>query len=309
MTRGQTRVAVDGEAWLINGEPTYRGREYRGWPIEGRLLNSRMANAIFDDANPATRFLWRYPDTGRWDADRNTDEFVRCLPVYREHGLTAVTVNLQGGAPFGYYREARFRELLVERQVASTDAELWRGLPGPASQPWHNSPFGANGALAQEPGGHLTRLSRILRRTDELGMVVVLGILYFGQDERLRDEAAVCRAVEETCGWVLQEGWRNVVVEIKQRVQRAALRARHPAAAPRARADRACPARHPRRRPPAGGHQLRRRPGARRRGVRGFRLHPAARQRRGRAGADCRHGGPDACAAGLCRPADRVHRG
>ena len=52
------------------------------------------------------------------------------------------------------------------------------------------------------------------RNSDELGMVVVLGIFYFGQDERLRDEAAVCRAVEETCGWVLQEGWRNVVIEI-----------------------------------------------------------------------------------------------
>ncbi len=214
MADAQTGVAIDGETWLINGEPTYRGREYRGWPIEGRLLNSRMANAIFDDANPATRFLWCYPDTGRWDADRNTGEFVRCLPLYRKHGLTAVTVNLQGGAPFGYYREDRFRELLTERQVDYTDAELWRGLPGSASQPWHNSPFAADGALSREPGGHLARLSRILRRTDELGMVVVLGIFYFGQDERLRDEAAVCRAVEETCGWVLQEGWRNVVIEI-----------------------------------------------------------------------------------------------
>ena len=214
MARGHTQVAIDDEAWLIDGEPTYRGREYRGWPIEGLLLNSRMANAVFDDANPATRFLWRYPDTGRWDADRNTDEFVRCLADYRAHGLTAVTVNLQGGAPFGYYREDRFRKLLTERHVACTDAALWRGLPGPTSQPWHNSPFAADGALAREPGGHLARLSRILRRTDELGMVVVLGIFYFGQDERLRDEAAVRRAVEETCGWVLQEGWRNVVIEI-----------------------------------------------------------------------------------------------
>ena len=154
------------------------------------------------------------PGYGRWDADRNTDEFVRCLPLYREHGLTAVTVNLQGGAPFGYYRAERFRQLLAERQVAYTDAEMWRGLPGSDSQPWHNSPFAADGALVEEPGGHLARLSRILQRTDELGMVVVLGIFYFGQDERLRDEAAVCRAVEETCGWVLQQGWRNVVIEV-----------------------------------------------------------------------------------------------
>ena len=148
-------IAIDGEAWLVNGEPTYRRRQYRGWRVEGLLLNSRMANAIFDDANPATRFLWRYPDTGRWDANRNSDEFVRCLPLYREHGLTAVTVNLQGGAPFGYYRADRFRQLLAERRVVYTDAELWRGLPGPDSQPWHNSPFAADGALVEEPGSHL----------------------------------------------------------------------------------------------------------------------------------------------------------
>ena len=29
-----------------------------------------MANAVFDDSNPATRNLWAYPDTGEWDADR-----------------------------------------------------------------------------------------------------------------------------------------------------------------------------------------------------------------------------------------------
>ena len=101
---GHTKVAIDGDAWLINGTPTYEGREYRGWKIEGLLLNSRMVNAVFDDDNEHTRVLWAYPDTGRWDADRNTDEFVAMLPAYRAHGLMAVTVNLQGGAPLGYYR-------------------------------------------------------------------------------------------------------------------------------------------------------------------------------------------------------------
>ena len=183
------------------------------------------------------------------------------------------------------------------------------GYPGPASQPWHNSPFGADGALTQEPGGHLARLSRILRRTDELGMVVVLGIFYFGQDERLRDEAAVCRAVEETCGWVLREGWRNVVIEINNECD--VPRYEHEILQPHrvheliARAQRVT----------HGGDRLL--VGTSYGGGRVpddavcacFRLHPAARQRRHRAGADRRHGGPDARAAGLCRPADRVHRG
>jgi hypothetical protein len=56
-----------------------------------------MVQAIFDDENPETAVHWRYPDTGRWDADRNTDEFCAALPQYRRHGLLAVTVGLQGG--------------------------------------------------------------------------------------------------------------------------------------------------------------------------------------------------------------------
>jgi len=45
-------------------------------------------------------------------------------------------------------------------------------------------------------------------------MAVILGVFYFGQDERLRDEAAVVRALDETVGWVLTAGYRHVLVEI-----------------------------------------------------------------------------------------------
>jgi hypothetical protein len=45
-------------------------------------------------------------------------------------------------------------------------------------------------------------------------MIVILGLFYFGQDERLANEHAVRRAVEEACGWVLERGFGNVVVEI-----------------------------------------------------------------------------------------------
>ena len=106
----RTQITADGERWLINGQTTYQGRQYRGWDVEGLLMNSRMTNAMFDDENPVTRQLWAYPDTGEWDADRNTDEFIAQLPTYRAHGLLAVTVNLQGGIPTGYYRETSFRK-------------------------------------------------------------------------------------------------------------------------------------------------------------------------------------------------------
>ena len=64
------RVEIDGEHWLIDGRPTHRGRTFDGGSVEGLLLNSRMANGLFDDANPLTCELWRYPDTQRWDPER-----------------------------------------------------------------------------------------------------------------------------------------------------------------------------------------------------------------------------------------------
>ena len=102
MTNRNTSVTIQDDAWLINGAPTYRGREYQGHKIEGLLLNSRMANALFNDTNELTRVLWKYPDTDAWDPDRNTSEFISTLPEYRNRGLLAVTVNLQGASPFGF---------------------------------------------------------------------------------------------------------------------------------------------------------------------------------------------------------------
>ena len=134
---GQTTVSIDGERFLINGRPTYEGRRYRDWPVEGLLFNSRMVQAIFDDTNPATRDRWAYPDTGAWDPERNVGEFLAMLPEYRRHGLLAVTVNLQGGSPEGYSQE----------------------------QPWANSAFTPDGEL--DPA-YLDRLRRVLDRLDEL---------------------------------------------------------------------------------------------------------------------------------------------
>ena len=210
-TAARTQTTAHGERWLINSQTTYNGRQYRGWDVEGLLMNSRMTNAVFDDENPVTRPLWVYPDTGEWDADRNTDEFIAQLPTYRAHGLLAVTVNLQGGSPTGYYREAGFREMMAARRMDASDDVMWAGLPSPASQPWHNSAFASDGSLKP---AYMSRAERIAAACDELGMVVILGYFYFGQDERLTDEEAVCHAVDEATKWVLESGYRNVLIEI-----------------------------------------------------------------------------------------------
>ncbi|MXX92185.1 MAG: hypothetical protein F4Y63_01860 [Chloroflexi bacterium] len=207
----KTHLSIEGERWLINGRSTYEGRRYQGWNVEGLLMNSRMTNAVFDDENPVTRELFAYPDNGEWDADRNTDEFIAMLPVYRSHGLLAVTVNLQGGSPTGYYREPMFRENMAERGIEVDDDVVWAGLPGTDSQPWYNSAFNPDGSLKS---AFQDRTERLIAACDRLGMAVILGYFYFGQDERLVDERAVCRAVDDATRWVLESGYGNVLIEI-----------------------------------------------------------------------------------------------
>jgi hypothetical protein len=179
----QTAVSITGNAFQINGRPTYQGRTWKDHKIEGLLMNSRMVQGVFDDLNPETVKLWAYPDTGKWDAERNVREFLAAMPVWRKHGLLSFTINFQGGSPQGYSNQ----------------------------QPWHNSAFNADGSLRPD---FTARMERILNRADELGMVAILGYFYFGQDERLTDEAAVIRATDNATKWVLDHGWRNVLIEI-----------------------------------------------------------------------------------------------
>jgi hypothetical protein len=179
----KTTVTIAGDEFHVNGKPTYEGRHWRGHKIEGLLMNSRMVQGIFDDLNPETIGRWAYPDTGKWDADRNTREFIAAMPEWHRHGLLAFTVNLQGGSPEGYSR----------------------------NQPWHNSAIRADGSLRPD---YMARLEKILDRADELGMVPIVGIFYFGQDQRLDDDEAVKRAVVNTVDWIVERGYTNVLIEI-----------------------------------------------------------------------------------------------
>lgn len=92
----KTEVSIVGEEFYINGKPTFEGKTWRGMKIQGLLPNARLVNGIFDDKTDSTRYKWAYPDTKVWDAERNTREFVENMPVWREKGLLAFTINLQG---------------------------------------------------------------------------------------------------------------------------------------------------------------------------------------------------------------------
>lgn len=179
----RTTISIDGEAFLLNGAPTYAGRVWNGKKIEGLLLNTRMVQGIFDDLNPDTVAQWAYRDTGTWDADRNTTEFIAAMPTWKAHGVLAFTINLQGGSPYGYSQ----------------------------AQPWINSGINSDGSLHPD---YMARLTRILDAADALGMAVILGLYYFGQEKHMNGDDAVRAGVANASRWVLEAGYRNVMIEI-----------------------------------------------------------------------------------------------
>jgi hypothetical protein len=186
MAETKTVISIRSDRFLINGSPTYAGRRWQGKTIEGLLFNARMANAIINDENPATRGLWSYLD-GEFTPERNTGEFVAALSDYYAHGLRAVSINIQGGSPQGY---------------------SW-------NQPWHTSGFRSDGTMKAD---YQQRLEQVIETCDRIGMIVILGLFYWKQSHVLSDEGAVRTAVSDVVDFLTTRGARNVLLEIGNEV-------------------------------------------------------------------------------------------
>jgi len=178
----KTVISIDSTQFKINGQLTYPQRYWEDKKIEGLLFNARMVQGIFDDSNPVTRKKWKYPKNVNFNAYRSTKEFVAAMPSWKEKGLLAFSLNMQGGSPMGY-----------------------------GNKDWINTPYDSLGNLKKD---YLIRLDQILQKADELEMAVILGLFYFGQDQHLKDEEAVITAVDNTINWLHQMQYRNVLIEI-----------------------------------------------------------------------------------------------
>jgi hypothetical protein len=97
-------------------------------------------------------------------------------------GLLAFTINLQGGSPQGY-----------------------------GNRGWINTAIDRQGELK---ANYMDRLEKILNRANEKGMVVILGMYYFGQDQFVENEAAVIKGVDNVIDWLFSKKYRNVIIEI-----------------------------------------------------------------------------------------------
>jgi len=105
------------------------------------------------------------------------------MDLWYSKGLLAFNVNFQGGSPEGYSK----------------------------NQAWENNAFEPDGTLRP---AYLKRMERIVDKANQLGMVVNLGIFYFGQDQRLQDEKAVIAAVDNTVAWILKKKYKNIILEV-----------------------------------------------------------------------------------------------
>jgi hypothetical protein len=153
--------------------------------VEGLLMNSRMVQGIFDDRNPQTRANWR----------------------------TLTAPSTPTATPASFSRRCRLgakRGCSRSRSISRAAARA--ATARPTSRRGLNSAINPDGSLRDE---YLARLARILDRADDLGMVPILGIFYFGQQHKMDDgDVVVTRAVDRTVEWLLNRGYTNVLVEI-----------------------------------------------------------------------------------------------
>lgn len=175
----QTKLSIIEDKFYMNGNLTYA--EIPGCTHQGLLMNARFIQGIFDDKTG----MERYQRFGRhFDAEKNTQELIAALPEWYAAGLRAITVGFQGGGPC-----FTIDNFTIE-----------------------NNPFGRDGV--QIDPAYLTRMDRIIRAADAIGMAVIVSLFYGAQSRFLEDDRAVENAVRYTARWLKENTYKNVIIEI-----------------------------------------------------------------------------------------------
>jgi len=175
------------EAGSREWRKTYSGREYRH-EAQGKLMNLRLAQALFDDEWLAGQ---------RFSPDRNTDAVIAALDFYKRHGVLMINVSLQGGQA-GY-----------DLKVNGIDRR--NGYRYGPAEGTHVSAFRPDGSLKP---AWLARLERLLKAADERGMIVNLMYFYQGQDELFESTRAIHTAAQNITAWLIASRYRNIMIDV-----------------------------------------------------------------------------------------------
>jgi hypothetical protein len=177
---GKTVLDIRGCDFYINGKPVYDEIKNAG-EAKGLLMNARFIQGVFDDAFDRRRF----DRFGRvFDPEENTNRLIDSLPEWYGYGLRAITVGFQGGWP-----------------VFTVDVRTI-----------NNNPFGTGGCKLDER--YASRMDRIIRAADSLGIVVIVNFLYWAQSLRFKDGRALTRAVGLAANFLKNGGYTNVMIDL-----------------------------------------------------------------------------------------------
>ncbi|MFQ5929302.1 MAG: hypothetical protein ACE5MK_06360, partial [Acidobacteriota bacterium] len=114
--------------------------------------------------------------------------------VYREHGIWAINVSLQGGNAYQRSPVKRSRH--------------YKDGPGKGSL---ISAFQPDGSLKAD---WMKRLLRLVKELDRRDMILDLMYFYQGRDEVLESPAAIDQAVGNATDWLIENDCPNVIIEI-----------------------------------------------------------------------------------------------
>jgi hypothetical protein len=178
----KTTVSKKGQQILINGRPVYSEIPGANPKALGLLWNQRLIQGVFDDFKDRSRF--NQFKTGLFDPQANTDALVAALPAWHAYGLRGLTVSFQGGCPVQCV------------DVGDID----------------NNPFGSDG-LTLDPA-YAARMDSIIRAADEIGMIVIVSLLYAAQTRFFKSGQAVINAVKTGASFLRHGQYTNVILEV-----------------------------------------------------------------------------------------------
>ena len=177
----KTILGITGAKIIINGKLTYSDISGTKAKNHGLLMNARFIQGIFDDKADVSRFS-RLGIS--WDPDENTTRLIKALPEWKEYGLLAFTVGLQGGMPV----------LTIPNSTID------------------NNPYSEDGTRINP--SYLKRLDTLITSADQLGMVVIVSLLYQGQSTRMKDGRCIRNAVKSACNFLRDNAYKNVLIEV-----------------------------------------------------------------------------------------------
>jgi len=177
---GKTILSVIGRDFYINGKPVYDEIE-KFHQSKGLLMNSRFIQGVFNDKTNIERFN-RFGKT--FDVDQNTDDLIKALPKWYKYGLRAITVGIQGGFP------------VFTMDIKSID----------------NNPFGIDGKRFDPI--YAKRLDKIIRAADEIGMVIIVNILYWSQSLQFQGDDALVSALKNAASFLKKGKYTNIIIDL-----------------------------------------------------------------------------------------------